>query len=73
VVEKPSLQINKPAFTMPEPKYADNIKQPIINKEISPQSCSDLQTAEDGKPLSGRRYATTFYFSAETTTRGFSS
>jgi len=48
VVEQPSLQNSKPAFTMPEPKSVDNIKQPIINSEISLQSYSNLQASEGG-------------------------
>jgi hypothetical protein len=47
-IEQPSLQINKPAFTMLEPGSADNIKQHMISNEISPQPCSDLKVAESG-------------------------
>ena len=33
---------------MLQPKSANNIKQPMISKEISLQPCSDLQVAESG-------------------------
>jgi hypothetical protein len=37
-IEKPSLQISRPTFTMLQPRYIDNIKQLMIKREISLQS-----------------------------------
>jgi hypothetical protein len=46
-VEKPSLQINKLAFTMLETGSTDNNKQPMMSSEISQQPYSDFQVAEN--------------------------
>jgi len=48
-IEQPSLQINKLAFTMLKPRSTDNIKQHMINDELSLQPCLDLKVVESGK------------------------
>ena len=47
-IEQPSLKISRLAFIMLQPESVDNIKQPMISKEISLQPCSYLQVAESG-------------------------